>query len=135
MPRFAEFGRLGRESDVAGHRQLAPTPQTKPVDRSDGGLGEPVRRVEHRARGRHAVLHHGGASLELADIRNRNECLLARAGEDHDPDIVVVLERIERRDQRSAGRRVQRVQLVGSVDRHRGDGARDRAQDDVVGHS
>ena len=97
--RLPELGVLGRDPDVAGHRELEPATEAVAVDRGDHGraagvhppaeLLDPARRA---ALG--GLLDRGAQRGELGDVGARDERLLAGAAEDERADLVGAVEAV-----------------------------------------
>ena len=134
--RLAELRVVGRDADVAAHRELEPSAEAEPVDRCN----------ERRARRVHPVPElldpAGRAALvrircrlaqrrELLDVRSRDEGALAGADEHDRADAVVGVETVDLGFQLVEERRRERVHRR-VVDRDDGDRAVLLGRDEVA---
>ena len=97
--RLPELRVLGRDPDVAGHRELEPAAQAVAVDRGDhrGATGvhppaellDPARRAPFRG-----LLDRRAQRRELRDVGACDERLLAGAAEDESADLVGAVEAV-----------------------------------------
>jgi hypothetical protein len=122
---LAQLRLVGGDANVAGHGQLAPSAQRKPVDRSDDRLGQLLRRFEDAERLGDVELIHASATFELGNVGTGHERLVPRAPHDHDPDVVVPRELLEHLHELLAHGLVEGVQLVRPVDGDGGDAVGD----------
>jgi hypothetical protein len=116
--RLAEARRRRGQAEITQGREIAATPERRPVHRRDEGLREGVHApvigdrvgeyLGHVARG------------ELGAIEARAEGL-SRTGQDDNPDAVALLELVEPMDDLLPERARERVSLVGAVERQNGD--------------
>src|SRR5574341_474344 len=117
---------LGGDPDVARGGQLRAPAERGAVD---GGDDRHLERFEPRedtlGEPRHAPSRLRALDLlEGLEVATRDEDLVARSGEDHGLERLVLLEASERRPQLTDRPRIERVLHLGPLDRHRGHGAR-----------
>ncbi|MBV8480608.1 MAG: enoyl-CoA hydratase/isomerase family protein [Actinobacteria bacterium] len=118
---LAELRRLGRDDQVAEHRQLAAASETEAGHRRDdrrAHLADRVPSLESRA----LVERHRRSRRELVDVRPRREGAVP-AGEDDRADLLVAVELRERLDDCVHQLARERVQLLGPVHAHDADPA------------
>ena len=111
--RLAEPRRLGRDDQVAAHRELVPAAETKAGDGTDERRPEPADRIPalHPPRIEHV---HCGRVRQLADVRAGRERPLV-AGEDDAANRLVAVQLLEPCDELLHERLRERVQLLGPV--------------------
>ena len=91
--RLSELGIRTGEAHGAGHGNLAAAAERKAVDTGDHRLSQVLDEVEHRLSPVGVLLAGNGIVFgEFADVGARDECLLARAGEDADANSRIALD-------------------------------------------
>ncbi len=130
-----ETGPIGGDEEVAVERDLEAPRHRDPVHRADQRLGvrQAARRGTRRARLRHtaealALSHLAGT--ELLEVDTRRERGIG-AGEDHHVDVFVGIATRDRGGQLAPHVAVQRVALIGTVQRDDRDPVGDVDEDDV----
>ncbi len=121
---------------MAGERQLAAAAEGKAVDRGDHRLAGELELAEHSLTAPADLDPVYRAHLrQLADVCAGNECLLADAGQDHTAYRLVAGDLLHRFAKFPDDLRVERVELVGAVDRDRGDPSLQvELESRIVGH-
>ena len=121
---LSELRGLGRESQCAGHRQLAAAAEREAVNCRDDRLAEGLEQVEHVLAGQR-VLAPAGRRLdtEFVDVGAGHERLVAGSGHDQHADGDVLLQFEDRPPQFVERLRIERVQHLGTIDGENRDGA------------
>ena len=110
------------DPDGASHRCLAAAAERKAIDRRDHRLAEIFNQIEHALTEAAGFLRLIGIDMcEFTDVSAGDEGLVARAGEDHAVHRRVGLCILEGSPQIGPGRRIERVEHLGPIDRHVGD--------------
>ena len=121
---LAELRGLHRDPDGAGHRRLAAAAERKAIDGRDHRLAEILDEIEHLLSEAAGLLGFERRDMrELADVGAGDERLVAGARQDDAAYRGVVPRILEGRSQILPGRRIQRVEHLGAIDGHIGDGA------------
>ena len=121
---LAEFRGLDRDPDGAGHRRLAAAAEREAIDRRDHRLAEILDQIEDfLAEAARLLCLERRDMRELADVGSCDESLVAGACQDDAAYCSVVSRIFERGPQILPGRRIQRVEHLGPIDGHIGDGA------------
>src|SRR5258706_4665520 len=117
-----ELGMFGGDPDGASHRRLAAAAERKAIDRRDHRLAEIFDEVQHTLPEPAGLLRIVCVDMrEFTDVGAGDEGLVARAGEDHAVHRRVGLCILEGGPQIGPGRRIERVEHLGAIDRHVGD--------------
>src|SRR5262249_15281668 len=118
---LTELRDITRDADVAGHRKLASAAEREPVHGRDHRLWRWLQAPEDVLATQSTLLGlHGRLRGELADVGSSDE-RAAGSRENDSADVVAVANLVDRVTELADGRCVQRVQLVGTIDRDRGD--------------
>jgi hypothetical protein len=128
----AERRGVGRDHEIAGDHQAQPAGQGRAVDPGHDRLAEAVHRGQQvdQGRRRHTATTAAAHRRQIAAGRERRP----GAGQHHDPDRGVRAEGGQGVDQLAAGRRADRVALVGAVQGDPGDRADVDEDRGVGGH-
>ena len=142
MPRLisglAKLRALAGDGQMHGLGDLASAAERQPVDGCDHRFPEGFEPRGHGLAAPDEVAHGriaaaADAAREFVDIGARGERAFARAGQDHGAHAGVGLDRIQRRHQAVDQIVIQRVELVGAVERDQRDPVIDFEQHGV-GH-
>ena len=123
---MAELCVVAGDPDVTRHRQLAPAPQRKAVDRREHRLAGRLQPPEHRLpalRARLAVER--TLFREITDIGPRHERLGASPGQDRALDHILRRDALGNIRQLEHHKIIQGVQLVGAIDGNERDAVAD----------
>ena len=131
---LTEFRGIGREPDMTRHRELAPAAEREAVDRRNDRLGAGLESAEHILPSTCACLCENGSLIgELGDVGARDE-RASGAGENRTADRIVNANLVDRDAQLGDRGIVERVELVGAIDRESGDAVRDLQREEFEGH-
>ena len=118
----AHFRFLGGHANVASKRELHSAAQRETVDRSEDWFAGFLDSIHHRLSAERRLVSGGWGLLgELFDIRPRDKRLLSRAGDDHPPDVVVLVQSGKVPIQLIERLVVECVELLRPIDRNERD--------------
>jgi hypothetical protein len=122
--RLAEPRVLRRDPHRASHRRLAAAAEGKAMDRRDHRLAEILDKIEDLlSETAGTVCFEARSTRKLVDIRTRDKGFVAGPRQDDAAHCGVIARIFECDSQIRPGRLVQRVEHLGPIDGHIGDGA------------
>ena len=119
---------------MTGHRQFATTAECEAINSRYHRLGAGLESAKHiLSRARTCFAQHRGLARQFGDVGAGDEGA-SSAGEDHAADRIVNADFVDGVSELGDGRIVEGVELVGTVDRQRGDAVRDLQRQEFEGH-